>query len=136
MVNNTCISIGSNMQECASCHIGYGWVDENFDFSNPNNIDCLVCHDTTGIYRKEPLQAGMPLPAVDLVEIAKKVGRPSRATCGSCHFASGGGPYTKHGDLEPALVEPPAELDMHMGRLDMRCQDCHMTASTASPACR
>ena len=127
MVNNTCISIGSNMQECASCHIGYGWVDEKFDFSNPNNIDCLVCHDTTGVYRKEPKTGGMPHPSLDLVEIAKKVGRPSRRECGSCHFASGGGPYTKHGDLEPALVEPPADLDMHMGRLNMRCQDCHLS---------
>mgnify|MGYP001063668854 CR=1 FL=1 len=29
--------------------------------------------------------------------------------------------------LEPALVEPPADLDMHMGRLNMRCQNCHLT---------
>jgi len=127
MVNNTCISIGSNMQECASCHIGYGWVDQTFDFSNPNNIDCLVCHDTTGTYRKEPSQGGMPDPSIDLVAVAKKVGRPSRRECGSCHFSSGGGPYTKHGDLEPALVDPPADLDLHMGRLKMRCQDCHLT---------
>ena len=26
------------------CHIGYGWEDENFDFDNPENIDCLACH--------------------------------------------------------------------------------------------
>ncbi len=116
------------MQECASCHIGYGWVDANFDFTNPVNIDCLVCHDTTGTYRKEPGRAGMPDPSLDLAAMARKVGRPSRRTCGSCHFASGGGgPYTKHGDLEPALVDPPAELDVHMGALKMRCQNCHQT---------
>ncbi len=127
MVNNTCIAIGSNLQACASCHIGYGWVDEKFDFSNPNNIDCLVCHDTTGTYRKEPDRGGLPDASLDLAAIARKVGRPSKRECGSCHFASGGGPYTKHGDLEPALVDPPADLDMHMGGLKMRCQDCHQT---------
>ena len=128
MVNNSCIAIGSNMQACASCHIGYGWVDAKFDFKNPANIDCLVCHDTTGTYRKEPGRGGLPDPSLDLAAIVKKVGRPSRQACGSCHFASGGGgPYTKHGDLEPALANPPAELDAHMGALKMRCQDCHQT---------
>ena len=127
MVNNSCIAIGSNMQECASCHIGYGWVDANFDFSNPASIDCLVCHDTTGTYRKEPGRGGMPDPSIDLAAIARQVGRPSRRACGSCHFASGGAPYTKHGDLEPALADPPADLDIHMGAMKMRCQDCHQT---------
>jgi hypothetical protein len=55
------------------------------------------------------------------------VGRPSRQACGSCHFASAGASYTKHGDLEPILAAPPAEFDMHMGALQMRCQDCHTT---------
>jgi hypothetical protein len=30
-------------------------------------IDCLVCHDTTGTYKKTPTAAGMPDPKVDLV---------------------------------------------------------------------
>ena len=94
----------------------------------PGNIDCLVCHDTTGTYRKDPGRGGLPDPSLDLAAIARKVGRPSRQACGSCHFASGGGgPYTKHGDLEPALANPPADLDVHMGALKMRCQDCHQT---------
>ena len=54
MVNNSCIAIGSNFQECMSCHIGYGGVDASYNFSDPANIDCLVCHDTTGKYRKDP----------------------------------------------------------------------------------
>jgi octaheme c-type cytochrome (tetrathionate reductase family) len=127
MVNNACIAIGPNLQECASCHIGYGWVDPRFDFSNPANIDCLVCHDTTGSYRKELSKGGFPDPALDLAVVAQKVGRPSRQACGSCHFASGGAPYTRHGDLEPVLAEPPSGFDMHMGTLKMRCQDCHST---------
>jgi len=127
MVNNSCFAIGPNLQECASCHIGYGWVDANFDFSDPSGIDCLVCHDTTGMYKKVPGRGGLPDPSLDLVAIAQKVGRPSRQACGSCHFASAGASYTKHGDLEPILADPPAEFDMHMGMLKMRCQDCHTT---------
>ena len=33
-------------------------------------IDCLVCHDTTGTYKKVPTGAGMPDPKVDLVAVA------------------------------------------------------------------
>jgi len=127
MVNNYCIAIGSNLQKCAACHIGYGWVDTKFDFSNTANIDCLVCHDTTGRYKKDPGKEGFPDPALDLAAIAQKVGRPSRRTCGSCHFESGGAPNAKHGDLEPAMAEPSPAFDMHMGTLKMRCQDCHTT---------
>ena len=127
MVNNSCFAISANLQECASCHIGYGWVDANYDFSDPAGIDCLVCHDTTGTYRKVPGTGGLPDPLLDLTAIARKVGRPSRQACGSCHFASAGASYTKHGDLEPILADPPAEFDMHMGTLQMRCQDCHTT---------
>jgi octaheme c-type cytochrome (tetrathionate reductase family) len=127
MVNNYCIAIGSNQYACATCHIGYGWMDSAFDFSDPTQIDCLVCHDTTGTYKKNPQKAGMPDPELDLAAIAKKVGRPSRQACGSCHFQSGGGPNAKHGDLGPVLANPPGDLDMHMGTLNMRCQDCHTT---------
>lgn len=127
MVNNYCLAVGSDPRSCTTCHIGYGGVAEGFDPDDPSNIDCLVCHDTTGSYRKDPLRAGMPSDDVDLAAVADRVGRPSRATCGSCHFVSGGAPNAKHGDLEPALAEPSPELDHHMGRRDMRCQDCHTT---------
>ncbi len=127
IVNNYCIAIGANQYACTACHIGYGSRDDSFDLDDPTNIDCLICHDTTGTYRKDLLQGGMPDPELDLVAIAKKVGRPSRAACGACHFYSGGAPNAKHGDLGPSLAAPPTDLDMHMGTLDMRCQDCHTT---------
>ena len=34
--------------------------DATFDFSDPGNVDCLVCHDTTGTYKKLPAAAGHP----------------------------------------------------------------------------
>ncbi len=127
MMNSSCIAGGADPTACATCHIGDGDVDATFDFADPSNIDCLVCHDTTGTYRKDRAGSGMPPPEVDLAAVARSVGRPSRATCGSCHFNSGGGPNAKHGDLEPALADPSGDLDQHMGVLGMRCQDCHTT---------
>ncbi len=128
VVSNFCIAIGTDPETCNTCHIGYGRMDEGFDLSNPENIDCLVCHDTTGTYRKDPQRGGRPAADVDLVAVARQVGRPSRATCGSCHFYSGGGANAKHGDLEPTLAEPTGDLDLHMGTLNMRCQSCHLVS--------
>ena len=59
LINNFCISIESNEPRCTSCHIGYGWEDDTFDVTVEENIDCLVCHDTTGEYKKFPTGAGL-----------------------------------------------------------------------------
>ena len=60
LINNFCISTQSNEPRCTSCHVGYGWTDKNFDFTVQENVDCLVCHDTTGDYKKFPTGAGLP----------------------------------------------------------------------------
>ena len=57
VVNNFCTSAASNYDSCATCHIGYGMKD-GFDFASEQNVDCLVCHDTTGKYKKQPGLAG------------------------------------------------------------------------------
>jgi len=131
-INNFCINLNGNWPRCTSCHIGYGWKDHSFDFSDASKIDCLVCHDTTGTYKKDPPGAGFPAKDVDLVKVAKNVGRPSRATCGmNCHFVGGGGPMVKHGELGPGLLMGTSQNDVHMGvdkeGLDFKCQDCHKT---------
>lgn len=132
VINNFCINLNGNWPRCTSCHIGYGWEDKNFDFTDMSNIDCLVCHDTTGKYTKSPAGAGFPDENVDLVDVAEQVGRPSRANCGSnCHFRGGGGDAVKHGDLSGNLAEPSGTCDVHMGvdgkGMNFRCQDCHKT---------
>ncbi len=143
VINNFCISLPSNWPRCTSCHAGYGWKDGQFDFTRATNIDCLVCHDTTGTYRKFPTDAGHPAyqdkefggkpwKAVDLLKVAQSVGAPSRATCGSCHFYGGGGDHIKHGDLDSSLIKPTAQIDVHMGR-GMTCQSCHKTKKHAIP---
>jgi octaheme c-type cytochrome (tetrathionate reductase family) len=124
-INNFCIGIQGNWAGCTSCHVGYGWEDANFDFSQQDAVDCLVCHDNTGIYVKG--YAGYPVEGVDLLEIAQSVGTPTRENCGSCHFNGGGGNAVKHGDLDETLYFPPSNVDVHMGEHDFLCTDCHQT---------
>lgn len=125
IINNFCIAVSSNEPRCTSCHIGYGWEDGSFDFTKAENIDCLVCHEQTGNYKKEPTAAGMPAKNVDLLASAKSVGRPSRQNCGSCHFDGGGGAGVKHGDLDDSLYDPTPDVDIHMGGLGFTCENCH-----------
>lgn len=141
-LNNFCIAVDTNWPRCTSCHAGYGWKDASFDFSDETKVDCLVCHDTTGKYRKFPTGAGHPVyepkewqgkiwEPVDLSSLARSVGSPRRANCGACHFTGGGGNNVKHGDMEKALAEPEFALDVHMSAdgQDFACQECHTTES-------
>ena len=128
IINNFCTSTVSNEKDCMACHAGYGWEDKSFDFTKEENVDCLICHDSTGTYRKLPGDAGHPIyerkefphgsgkfvDPVDLQKVAQTVALPSRGNCGSCHFFGAGGDGTKHGDLDSSLRNPPRYLDVHM----------------------
>lgn len=135
LLNNCCIGIRSNETTCSRCHVGYGWKDKNFDLSDQRKIDCLVCHDRTGTYKKAKGNAGYPLSgenAPDYTTIAQNVCIPTRENCGVCHFFGGGGNNVKHGDLEKALLECTPEVDVHMASVgenaqDMQCTECHVT---------
>lgn len=148
-INNYCIALPSNNPRCTSCHAGYGWKDASFDFSKPENVDCLVCHDTTGTYKKLPAASGNPAyqdtefppksgkvwKAVDLEKIAKSVGPTSRATCGACHFFGGGGDHVKHGDLDSSMAAPKRTMDVHMAvdGANMTCSACHRAEKHVIP---
>lgn len=125
LFNNFCIGIQSNWTGCTRCHAGYGWTDANFDFTNGDNVDCLVCHDQSGTYAKAG--GGQPAEGVDLLVAAQSVGTPSRMNCGYCHFNGGGGNAVKHGDLDESLYYPSEEIDVHMGQYNFLCVDCHKT---------
>ncbi|MET0089084.1 MAG: tetrathionate reductase family octaheme c-type cytochrome [Candidatus Thiodiazotropha sp.] len=141
VINSFCGSIETNYARCTSCHVGYGWKDASFDFSSEDHVDCLVCHDTTGGYKKFPTGAGHPTyqdkafppgsnriwKAPDLALVAQHVGKSSRASCGVCHFYGGGGDGVKHGDLDSSMTHPDKALDVHMGTdgLDFSCGTCH-----------
>ncbi|NMB75815.1 MAG: tetrathionate reductase family octaheme c-type cytochrome [Myxococcales bacterium] len=123
LINNFCISTESNWKKCTMCHAGYGWKDASFDFEKEELVDCLVCHDRSGSYAKGDY--GLPSEGVDLLAAARSVGRPGRDNCGVCHFAGGGGDAVKHGDLDGTLARPVERLDVHMGRRDFACTECH-----------
>lgn len=125
LINNYCISTTNNEKKCTACHAGYGWGEEEYDFTKKENVDCLVCHDRSGQYIKGDY--GHPAKGVDLVAVAKSVTYPDRNNCGSCHFNGGGGNGVKHGDLDNSMVFPTARIDVHMGKLDFICIDCHKT---------
>jgi octaheme c-type cytochrome (tetrathionate reductase family) len=124
-LNNFCLGIRSNWPGCTTCHAGYGWSDESFDFTNQELVDCLVCHDSSGLYVKS--KSGLPAEGVDLAAAAQSVTTPSRDNCGSCHFDGGGGNGVKHADLDEHLYNPTDELDVHMGKNNFICIDCHQT---------
>lgn len=148
VINNFCIAVPSNEPRCTSCHVGVGYKDKNFDFSDHTKVDCLVCHDTTGTYKKFPTLAGAPWTGpgttnfggatwdpVDLTYVAQNVGKTSRATCGACHFYGGGGDSVKHGDLDSTLFNPDRNLDVHMAvnGANFSCSRCHPASSHQIP---
>lgn len=144
MLNTFCIGDQSNEAFCHSCHVGYGWKDNKFDFKVESKVDCLVCHNTVGGYKKPgglagevvtermeyPKGSGKFLEPIDLALIAKHVGKTSTATCGTCHYRGGGGDGVKHGDLDSSLDKATRDLDVHMaskskGGAGFTCSTCH-----------
>jgi octaheme c-type cytochrome (tetrathionate reductase family) len=137
LINTFCTNARGNEGMCAQCHAGYGWKDDDFDFSNENNIDCLVCHDRTGTYYKTPNSMGNKACSImfegkepiQWAKVAQNVGKPGRENCGACHFYGGGGDGVKHGDLDSSLKFPDKHLDVHMDAegLNFACTTCHVT---------
>ena len=123
VLNNFCIATRGNERSCTKCHIGYGWADDDFDFSKEENVDCLVCHEHTNTYVKGAF--GLPTPQTDLLAAARSVGTPQRENCLGCHAYGGGGQAVKHGDLDSSLAHPFEEEDVHIGRHGFLCVDCH-----------
>lgn len=132
IINNSFIGITSNESYCTSCHAGYGWSNQSFNFNDQTKIDCLICHEQSGKYVKSPNRAGyISANETNLQQAAASVGRPTNNNCGSCHFnAHGEGSGITHGDLSNALTDKTSGIvDVHMSPagLKMNCVDCHLT---------
>ena len=130
LINNFCVAVPTNEPRCTQCHAGYGYKDAGYDFTNPENVDCLVCHDQSGTYKKDLKTAGLPAPSVDLEVVARSITvgqEPTRKACISCHSHAGGGDNIKHGDLSSDMVATTREFDVHMGTDggDLACTACH-----------
>jgi octaheme c-type cytochrome (tetrathionate reductase family) len=144
------VALESNEPRCTSCHVGYGWKDKTFDFTSEANVDCLVCHEQTGTYKKFPVDAGHPnyvpkefppgkvWPVADLAKAAQSVKLPTRQNCGACHFFGGGGDAVKHGDIDSSLAKPGRDLDVHMAAdgANFSCATCHVTKSHVTSGSR
>ena len=139
-LNNFCISAnGMQDHHCNECHIGWNAEGKKAE------IDCLRCHGQKKINWEEvfedykyfmesndPEEKALAKEAqAEIQEAAQSVGRPTRKNCGSCHFSGGGGDGVKHGDLDPSLINPNRELDVHMGYdgQDFNCVRCHTTVA-------
>lgn len=137
ILNNFCIAVTTNEARCTQCHAGYGYKDGTYDFGDPENIDCLVCHDQTSTYAKDIKTAGLPVPTVDLDLVAQSVamngGTPTIDNCIDCHALAGGGDNVKHGDLALVMADTTREFDVHMGTDggDMECVACHQVKRDA-----
>jgi hypothetical protein len=130
LINNFCIAVPTNEGRCTQCHAGLGYVDKTFDFEDPTRVDCLICHDQSGTYKKGLTTGGMPDPSVDLNAVARSIAispTPTRKNCIDCHAKAGGGDNVKHGDLSTDLLATTRDFDVHMGTngANMVCVDCH-----------
>jgi len=132
-VNSYCINITGNWNGCGSCHVGLGLRPETTEtLSQLENIDCLVCHQQK--YKRKKV-AGVFIPDVDnmsisMVQAARTVHLPTRATCLQCHAKGGGGDNFKRGDMALAHANTQdTTFDVHMSTnsADLTCQVCHTT---------
>jgi len=135
IINNFCVGVNSNEKLCSMCHAGLGYDNKEFGFDQSNKMDCLVCHDNTGTFKKgkigktSKIGSGYPADGVDLKAVALNVGSPKKENCGACHYVGGGGNNVKHGDLEKALNNCTVDIDVHMASNgnNMTCIECHKT---------
>jgi len=125
--NNFCIAVQDSSPQCTTCHLPFSGKEASFDFNAAENIDCLVCHDQTGTYKRSPFGTGFPETEVDLLAAAQSVGKPTKINCGTCHFSGSGGVMMKSGVMDKSLLNPTEEIDYHIGGLGFGCSDCHET---------
>ena len=110
------IAAGANPSQCLTCHISTNLLDERFDPTAAVNIDCLACHDNTGTYERV---AGVPKEDLNLIYIARNVGKPSPTNCITCH-----GTGEK---MAGQKIHNGIEKDIHLqgDGPGITCQNCH-----------
>jgi len=128
------IDVSSNPGRCMICHVSNSLPENGFANPTSDMVDCLVCHDTTGQYRRnvdtrtlEPDQSELP----DLTFMARQVGTPSPRNCTVCHFADCGLGAS-------SMQEQDRGTDVHLNSSGpvFTCQTCHPETSGHSFARR
>ncbi|MBI5685075.1 MAG: hypothetical protein HZC54_08330 [Verrucomicrobia bacterium] len=146
----------SSRATCATCHVGNGRIPSTqISAEQLLNIDCLLCHQDA--YKRVPAPpyqtVTMPGPAgsthtiqtvvedatgfqfvpdvakmtTSILDVARSVHRPTRASCLRCHAGAGGSDGGKRGDISTVTANPPVTSDIHMSPqgMDLACADCH-----------
>lgn len=146
----------SSRATCATCHVGNGRVPApELTAEQLHNIDCLMCHQDA--YKRVPAPPYQPLTfpgtngtlhtiqmvvedetgfqfvpdtgkmTISILEAARLVHLPTRASCLRCHAGAGGSDGGKRGDLSTVTVNPPVSSDVHMSPqgADLSCARCH-----------
>ena len=124
-INNFCFTVDAAFNQCTNCHLPFNGKDASFEFNSAENIDCLICHDQTGTYKRSPFGTGLPDAEMDLLSIAQSVGKKADKNCGSCHFGGSGGVLMRSVAMDKSLNNPAEEIDFHIGSLGFGCGDCH-----------
>lgn len=123
------IDISSNPTRCLKCHISSAPAAGVFEKSAEAEVDCLVCHDTTGRYRRGNGQN--PPDQEDFEIIAHNVGKPSPGNCMTCHFADCGltEPLHPESGTTSRNIFPPADVHITGHAGSYTCQTCHLKDS-------
>jgi len=124
-INNFCLEVAESQNQCITCHVPFAGMDESFEFNSAANIDCLVCHDQTGTYKRSPFGSGITETDIDLLAVAQSVGKPKIENCATCHFSGSGGVLMRSAAMDKSLINPSEEIDYHLGGLGFGCSDCH-----------
>lgn len=121
------IDVKANPERCLRCHISSNPKME--DPANPaaDLVDCLACHDTTGLHRHggEPLE-----PPPDLTTLARNVGRPTPRNCTGCHFADCGLSPVDQQDANAARAADRADVHLRASGPAFTCQTCHLATDS------
>lgn len=123
------IDVTSNPTRCLRCHISSAPDSGIIEQGAEADVDCLVCHDTTGRYVKN--REGEKLEQADFEVIARNVGRPVPKNCITCHFADYGLTEYSRPDAREKRIKNPSRGDIHMSgdAASFGCQQCHIRNS-------
>ncbi|MDW7772012.1 MAG: hypothetical protein SCH71_03885 [Desulfobulbaceae bacterium] len=118
------LDVASNPTRCLRCHISSTPEISVFEQGAPADVDCLVCHDTTGVYVRQ--SEGNGLEQADFETIAHNVGKPGPVNCMACHFADCGLTGSRP-DAETKRRKLSFLTDVHMNgeATFFTCQTCH-----------
>ncbi len=93
-VNSYCVNIEGNWPVCGTCHVGRGQRPDEAG-NNPENVDCLMCHNDDYAAQRTRLPDGSMGVAQPDDGMVRNVHRPTRANCLTCHATAGGGDGVK-----------------------------------------